>query len=57
MIFPNKCQNYVINLPCFRLSSQIFLAYPFYKVARVFDPRQLPTLDLSIEKFTAIKAL
>ena len=25
-------------------------------MARVFDPRQLPTLDLSVEKFMVIKA-
>ena len=28
--------------------------YPFYKAAVVFEPRQLPILDLTTEKFTAI---
>ena len=47
MIFPTKCQNHVINCRVLDYIANL----PF-----VFDPRQLPTLDLSIGKFTAIKA-
>ena len=47
--FPTK-----YKLPFSRLSSQS-PAYPLYKAARVFDPRQLPTLYLNIETFKEIK--